>query len=109
MSLQIAHRWFDRGAIDAEVTLLWEPYVHPMLRCNIWHMRGRDRDLLVDTGMGIASLRAAAHDFFEKPLLAVATHCHLDHMGGLHEFDCRLCHPAEAERAHRFAGGGCGA
>ncbi|MDF3931161.1 MBL fold metallo-hydrolase [Pseudomonas citronellolis] len=96
MPLKIADRWFERRHLGDGITLLWEPHVHPMLRCNIWHVRGRERDLLVDTGMGVASLRDAARDLFERPLLTVATHCHLDHMGGLHEFDCRLCHPAEA-------------
>lgn len=96
MGLKIADRWFERRTLDDGITLLWEPHVHPMLRCNIWHVRGRDRDLLVDTGMGIASLREAARDLFQRPLLTVATHSHLDHMGGLHEFDCRLCHSAEA-------------
>ncbi|MCY1286728.1 Hydroxyacylglutathione hydrolase [compost metagenome] len=101
MSLKIAARWFERTSLADGVTLLWEPHVHPMLRCNIWHVRGRDRDLLIDTGMGIASLREAARDLFGKPLLTVVTHSHLDHMGGVHEFDCCLCHPAEAESFRR--------
>ncbi len=42
-----------------DITLLWEPHVIPLMRCNIWHVRGRDRDLMVDTGMGIASLTEA--------------------------------------------------
>src|SRR3990167_7757899 len=96
MTLKIAQRWFERKTFSDGITLLWEPHVHPMLRCNIWHVRGRTRDLLIDTGMGVASLRDAACDLFEKPLAAIATHSHLDHMGGLHEFDCRLCHAAEA-------------
>ncbi|ROM83176.1 hypothetical protein BK654_01760 [Pseudomonas brassicacearum] len=94
--MKIAQRWFERRTLSDGITLLWEPHVHPMLRCNIWHVRGRTRDLLIDTGMGVASLREAAVDLFEKPLAAVATHSHLDHTGGLHEFDCRLCHAAEA-------------
>lgn len=97
MNLPIADRWFERRDLDADLTLIWEPHVHPLLRCNIWRLRGRDADLLVDTGMGIASLREAGADLFEKTLLAVATHAHADHVGGLHEFDCRLCHGAEAE------------
>ncbi len=96
MTLKIAPRWFERKTFSDGITLLWEPHVHPMLRCNIWHVRGRHRDLVIDTGMGIASLRDAARDLFEEPLAAVATHSHLDHMGGMHEFDCRLCHAAEA-------------
>jgi glyoxylase-like metal-dependent hydrolase (beta-lactamase superfamily II) len=96
MSLPLADRWFERASFDPDLTLIWEPHVTPLLRCNIWHLRGRDADLLVDTGMGIASLRDAARDLFDKSLLAVATHAHGDHVGGLHEFEDRLIHGAEA-------------
>jgi glyoxylase-like metal-dependent hydrolase (beta-lactamase superfamily II) len=93
----MASRWFERRSAGDGVTLLWEPHVSALLRCNIWHVRGRDLDLLVDTGLGVASLRDAAHDLFEKALAAVATHTHMDHMGGMHEFDARWVHAAEAE------------
>ena len=95
--LPIAARWFERRSIDADITLITEPHVDPFLRCNIWHVRGRDRDLLIDTGLGIASLRAAAHDLFEKPLAAVATHTHMDHTGSMHEFGERWVHTLEAD------------
>jgi glyoxylase-like metal-dependent hydrolase (beta-lactamase superfamily II) len=98
MGLPIADRWFERRRVDDDVTLLWEPHVDPLIRCNIWHVRGRESDLLVDTGLGIASLREAAADLFERPLVAVATHIHYDHVGGLHEFDTRVMHRAEAAR-----------
>jgi glyoxylase-like metal-dependent hydrolase (beta-lactamase superfamily II) len=98
MTLPIAERWFERTRVDLDLTLLWEPHVTPLLRCNIWHLRGRDADLLVDTGLGVMSLRQAAQDLFERPLLAVATHAHGDHVGGLHEFETRLIHGAEAGR-----------
>lgn len=97
MSLTIAQRWFESRRIDDGITLLWEPHVVPLLRCNIWHLRGRDRDLLIDTGMGIASLRHAARHLLEKPVLAVATHTHLDHVGGHHEFADCLVHRLEAD------------
>jgi glyoxylase-like metal-dependent hydrolase (beta-lactamase superfamily II) len=95
--LRVASSWFERSAIGGGVTLLTEPHVHPLLRCNIWHVRGRDRDLVVDTGLGVASLTAAAADLFGGPVLAVATHAHMDHAGGLHEFESRAIHHAEAE------------
>jgi glyoxylase-like metal-dependent hydrolase (beta-lactamase superfamily II) len=94
--LRIADCWFDRRRIDADITLLWEPQVSPFLRCNIWHVRGRDRDMLVDTGLGVVPLKQAARDLLCKPVTAVATHIHYDHVGGLHEFDTRLVHEAEA-------------
>lgn len=94
--MKIASRWFGRKTLDDGLTLLWEPHVHPLLRCNIWHLRGRDRDLLVDTGLGVASLRDEIADLIDKPLVTVATHIHYDHVGSLHEFDTRLMHRIEA-------------
>lgn len=51
------------------LTLLRESYAHSLLRCNIWHVRGRDCDLLIDTGLGVASLRDEIADLTDKPLL----------------------------------------
>ena len=84
--------------VDDAITHLIEPAVDPLLRCNVWHVRGRDRDLLVDTGIGISSLRAAARHLFDKSLTVVATHAHADHVGGLHEFATRYAHPLESEQ-----------
>ena len=92
----IADRWFDRTAIDDSITLLWEPYVIPLMRCNIWHVRGRERDLVVDTGMGLMSLSDELSDLVDKAVTTVATHGHDDHIGGHHEFDTVLVHPMEA-------------
>lgn len=89
--------WFQRTSLGDGITLLIEPHVHELLRCNIWHIRGRDRDLLVDTGVGVACLSEAATDLFDASILAVATHAHMDHSGSLHEFDERAIHRAEAE------------
>jgi hypothetical protein len=96
MSLQIAERWFETRRIGDDITLLWEPHVIPLMRCNIWHLRGRYRDLLIDTGMGIMSLREAMAPLIDKPITAVATHTHADHIGSHHEFDDCLVHRLEA-------------
>lgn len=98
MGFRIAEKWFEFQRIDDDITLIWEPHVAPLIRCNIWHVRGADRDLLIDTGLGMASLQDAARHLFAKPLTAVATHAHYDHVGGLHEFPDRVAHSAEAER-----------
>ncbi len=55
--------------------------------------------MLVDTGLGVASLRTAAADLFGSHLMAVATHTHADHGGGMHEFSERLVHAKEADMA----------
>ena len=97
MSLRIADKWFEQRKIDADITLLWEPHVVPFARCNIWHIHGRERDLLIDSGIGVFNLRDAAKNLFEHQTIALATHSHYDHTGCFHEFDVRAAHVAEAE------------
>lgn len=87
--------WRVRGMGDG-VTLIDEPHIHEYYRCNVWHVRGRDRDMLVDSGMGVVSLRDHVALVSERPLEAVASHTHFDHIGCHHEFACRSCHGAEA-------------
>jgi glyoxylase-like metal-dependent hydrolase (beta-lactamase superfamily II) len=95
--MKIADRWFELTRFDGGVTMLTEPHVHSVWRSNIWHVRGRDADMLVDAGMGIAPLRDAMAELIDKPLIAVASHRHSDHIGGLHEFEMRAGHPADAQ------------
>ena len=92
--------WFSRIVVDAATTMLTEPFVHDYMRANIWHLRGRDADLLVDTGMGICPLAPEIGTPSGKPLLVIATHVHLDHVGSLHEFEHRL---GPAQSAPEFA------
>ncbi len=94
--LPVAQRWFERRTIDDAITLLWEPHVVELMRCNIWHVRGRDRDLVIDTGMGVCSLVQEMGALLDKPVTAVATHGHDDHIGSHHEFDDVVAHPLEA-------------
>ncbi len=96
--LKVADRWFVRQTLSDDITLLTEPHVHPLIRCNIWHVRGRDKDLLVDTGIGLGSLKDEIQDLADKPVSAVATHIHYDHVGCLHEFGERIMHRIEAPR-----------
>jgi glyoxylase-like metal-dependent hydrolase (beta-lactamase superfamily II) len=94
--MRIADRWFEVIAHDDGITQLVEPYVHRIIRCNIWHVRGRDRDPVVDTGVGVASLADELSPLLARPTVCVATHVHYDHVGCLHEFEHRLTHPVGA-------------
>ncbi|SIT00560.1 Glyoxylase, beta-lactamase superfamily II [Roseivivax lentus] len=89
--------WYRLRRRDDGITLIDEPHIEEFYRCNIWHVRGRDRDMMVDSGMGVVSLREWVPLVSERPLDAVASHTHFDHIGCHHEFDCRLCHSAEAD------------
>ena len=64
---------------------------------NLWLIKGKTQDLLIDTGLGVASLRQHIAILIDKPLLAIASHIHYDHAGEIHEFDRIAIHPAEAE------------
>lgn len=88
--------------MGAGITLLTEPHVHPLIRCNIFHVRGRDADLIVDTGVGVASVRVELAEVLDRPVTAVATHIHYDHVGGLHEFDTTVMHHLEAPRMEDY-------
>ena len=98
--LPVAARWFERTTVDDAITLLWEPHVVSLMRCNIWHLRGRDRDLVIDTGMGVCSLVEEMGDLLDKPVTAIATHGHDDHIGSHHEFADVIAHPLEAPPLH---------
>jgi glyoxylase-like metal-dependent hydrolase (beta-lactamase superfamily II) len=96
MQIATADSWYETQRLADDVTLIFEPHMKPFYRCNIWHVRGRDRDLLVDSGMGVVSLSRHVSLVTERPLLAVATHTHWDHIGSHHEFAERAAHPLEA-------------
>lgn len=96
LKLPVRAPWFDRRTVAPGITWIVEPAVHGFLRSNIWHVSGRDRDLVVDTGMGICSLRESLPDLFEREPTAFITHGHYDHTGGAYEFSNRAGHTAEA-------------
>ena len=95
----VAASWYSRLDLPDGVTRFWEPHVHPLEQANFWHVRGRDRDLLIDSGMGIVPVRTSFPDLFDgRETIAVATHTHIDHIGAVHEFAHRWVHAAEARQ-----------
>ena len=96
MEVASAETWYETRGVGEGVTFIAEPHILEFYRCNIWHVRGRDRDLLVDSGMGVVSLREQVPLVTEKPCVAVASHTHFDHIGCHYEFDERWVHRDEA-------------
>ena len=98
VELPVAAAWFRSEQIADDITLLAEPHIDPLLVSNVWHVRGRDADLVVDAGNGVGSLLPFVAPLTQgRPIIAVATHGHFDHTGGLHEFDDRRCHADDAD------------
>jgi glyoxylase-like metal-dependent hydrolase (beta-lactamase superfamily II) len=89
-------QWYETIAFADGVTLIHEPWMPGFFRCNMWHVRGRDRDLLIDTGLGAIALRRHVPLLNGRPIVCVLSHSHFDHIGSAHEFEERWIHRAEA-------------
>jgi len=90
--LPVAEFWYAIEPAGAGVLHLREAWIDPYLAGDMWLLRGRERDLLVDTGTGMVSPRLGLDAIVERPLLAVALNAFYDHAGGLHAFAERGCH-----------------
>lgn len=94
--MQIKKDWYAKRKYGNNVIRIWEPYVSRDVGCNIWLILGRDKNLLIDSGLGVSSLRDFIEVETKKPLICVASHTHFDHVGCHHEFETRLVHQSEA-------------
>jgi glyoxylase-like metal-dependent hydrolase (beta-lactamase superfamily II) len=103
-TMPTASNWFAIEWLPHGILRIWEPHVSRLLRANMFLVRGRDRDLLVDSGMGVCSLRGFLQPFLDKPLVHVVSHTHVDHIGSTHEFGASdfdgeiVMHPIEAPK-----------
>ncbi|WP_447044477.1 MBL fold metallo-hydrolase [Vreelandella sp. H-I2] len=92
-----AKQWYRTTLKEDGITLVDEPWIKPFYRCNIWHVQGSKRGMVVDFGLGAVPLREQVALLSERDLLAVASHTHFDHIGAAQEFGCCHVHAAEAE------------
>lgn len=58
---------------------------------------GRERALLIDTGMGVGDIRDVVASITDLPVTVVLSHAHNDHMGGAWQFDNVGIHPSETD------------
>lgn len=108
-----ALEWYAHKSLGDGIFWIQERFYESGNRANIWLVRGSEQDVVIDTGLGLRSLpeylyssgllrdRAAREEAACRPLLAVATHVHFDHSGGLYQFDRVAVHHAEAEALAR--------
>lgn len=92
-----ADKWYELRKLADGISLIHEPWIKPFYRCNMWHVQGRDCNLLFDTGLGHFPLRSSIAALRERPVICVASHSHFDHIGCHHEFETRCIHAAEAD------------
>jgi len=83
--------WFEIIQLPNKVYAFWEPGHQE--KVNAFLIIGSDKDVLYDTGMGIASISKAIKELQQyeklpqKTLMVINSHNHLDHNGGNSEFD----------------------
>lgn len=83
--------WFEVLRLPNQVYAFWEP--GHTEKVNSFLIIGSERDVLYDTGMGIANIRQAIQEVrsIEKlpqhEIMVVNSHNHLDHNGGNKEFN----------------------
>ncbi len=92
----VAEVWFAIEALDNGVIRFREDHIDSYASGDIWLVRGRDRDLAVDTGTGIVPPAPLVEAVAGKPVMAVALNPYYDHAGGWRSFAERSCHPLDA-------------
>ena len=85
--------WFtiDRAEDD---TYIISEYRH-WEKTHCYLLLGTERSLLIDTGLGVCNIGEVVGSLTDKPVTAVATHVHWDHIGGHRYFPDFYAHPAE--------------
>jgi glyoxylase-like metal-dependent hydrolase (beta-lactamase superfamily II) len=72
-----ADTWFRVAQLEPGVFLVGEPG-----HVNSWLIRGEERSVLLDTGLGLADISAAVAAACPEEPLVVNSHVHFDHVGG---------------------------
>ncbi len=90
--------WFDVRRLAPGVHLIAEPG-----HVNSFLVEGSERAVLLDTGLGVADIRAVAESLSGKPLQIVNSHYHFDHSGGNRLFSDIAIHRSGAELLARPA------
>ncbi len=80
-----ADTWFAIEPIDENgVRRVRETHVHEYGGGSMWLAEGRERALLVETGLGVAPLRCFLETVTTKPVVAFASLGYYDHAGDVH-------------------------
>lgn len=85
--------WFTIDRID-KCTYVISEYRH-WEETHCYLLNGLEYSLLIDTGLGICNIHNEIIKLTDKPVIAVATHIHWDHIGGHKYFPNFYAHEAE--------------
>ena len=85
--------WFTIDKVDADTWIISEYRHWEETHCYL--LNGQERSLLIDTGLGICDISKIISGLTDKPVTAIATHIHWDHIGGLAHYPDFYAHEAE--------------
>jgi glyoxylase-like metal-dependent hydrolase (beta-lactamase superfamily II) len=85
--------WFTIEQIDKKTYIISE-YRH-WEESHCYLLNGERYSLLIDTGLGIENIQEQVVKLTDKPVIAVATHIHWDHIGGHKYFPNFYAHEEE--------------
>ena len=63
--------YYSYKNLSNEVALILESKVSEDWRCNIWHIRGHERDLIIDIGLGLWLIADHIFQISERPIIAL--------------------------------------
>lgn len=86
-------RWFTVDQIDGDSYIISEYRHWEETHCYL--LNGTQRSLLIDTGLGICDISEIVARLTDKPVTAIATHVHWDHIGGHRHYPDFYAHAAE--------------
>ena len=95
--------WFQVYELDHDILAICEP--QHLQEVNVYIIKGRDRALMLDTGMGICNIEPLVRELWPGELKIVNCHRHFDHTGNNWRFPEILV--ANEEGALRQAKEGC--
>ena len=87
--------WFTVEPIDGETWAISEYRHWEETHCYL--LRGSERAVLIDTGLGVGNLERVVRNLTELPVLVLTTHAHWDHIGGHRQFAQYAVHGAERD------------
>ncbi len=87
------NNWFTIDKID-KATYIISEYRH-WEETHCYLLNGSEHSLLIDTGLGICNIYEEVTKLTDKPIIAVATHIHWDHIGGHKYFPDFYAHENE--------------
>jgi glyoxylase-like metal-dependent hydrolase (beta-lactamase superfamily II) len=77
------NRWFTVDQFEKDTYIISEYRHWEETHCYL--LNGSEYSLLIDTGLGICNIHDLVLELTDKPIIAIATHIHWDHIGG-HKF-----------------------